>query len=184
MASPARDDGKSLSLMASALVVSFDDEVVSKVNHNDSSPREWVLRPDYFPTWVGRHPLGKNVFAFKARLNQDQTQKDFEKVDKKLDFCQKLPVGRQSAVSGGWVLIEGLFRGGRVLRWAAPKISLHQGASRKWGGSTLFVKTKYQLADIFTKALGREGLDFLINKLGMRSMSPETLKSMAEEEDE
>ncbi|GJX04402.1 retrovirus-related pol polyprotein from transposon TNT 1-94 [Tanacetum coccineum] len=63
-------------------------------------------------------------------------------------------------------------------------ISLHQGASRKWGGSTLFVKTKYQLADIFTKALGREGLDFLINKLGMRSMSPETLKSMAEEEDE
>ncbi|GJT58351.1 retrovirus-related pol polyprotein from transposon TNT 1-94 [Tanacetum coccineum] len=38
-----------------------------------------------------------------------------------------------------------------------------------------FVKTEYQLADIFTKALGRERLDFLINKLGMRSMSPETL---------
>ncbi|GJZ14454.1 uncharacterized mitochondrial protein-like protein [Tanacetum coccineum] len=47
-----------------------------------------------------------------------------------------------------------------------------------------FVRTKYQLADIFTKALGRERLDFLINKLGMRSMSPETLKSLAEEEDE
>ncbi|GJY32578.1 hypothetical protein Tco_0417047, partial [Tanacetum coccineum] len=40
------------------------------------------------------------------------------------------------------------------------------------------------LADMFTKALGREGLDFLINKLGMRSMSPEMQKSMAEEEDE
>ncbi|GKE18150.1 hypothetical protein Tco_1425727 [Tanacetum coccineum] len=35
-----------------------------------------------------------------------------------------------------------------------------------------FVRTEYQLADIFTKALGRERLDFLINKLGMRSMSP------------
>ncbi|GJV86510.1 retrovirus-related pol polyprotein from transposon TNT 1-94 [Tanacetum coccineum] len=35
-----------------------------------------------------------------------------------------------------------------------------------------FVKTEYPLVDIFTKALGRERLDFLINKLGMRSMSP------------
>ncbi|GJW40173.1 retrovirus-related pol polyprotein from transposon TNT 1-94 [Tanacetum coccineum] len=46
------------------------------------------------------------------------------------------------------------------------------------------VKTKYQLTYIFTKALGRERLDFLINKLGMRSMSPEALKSLADEEDE
>ncbi|GJY31973.1 retrovirus-related pol polyprotein from transposon TNT 1-94 [Tanacetum coccineum] len=47
-----------------------------------------------------------------------------------------------------------------------------------------FVRTEYQLADIFTKALGRERLKFLINKLGMRSMSPETLKRLAEEEEE
>ncbi|GKC40169.1 hypothetical protein Tco_1052553 [Tanacetum coccineum] len=47
-----------------------------------------------------------------------------------------------------------------------------------------FVRTEYQLADIFTKALGRERLDFLINKLGMRSMSPEMLKRLAEEEEE
>ncbi|GJS00779.1 hypothetical protein Tco_0317287 [Tanacetum coccineum] len=46
-----------------------------------------------------------------------------------------------------------------------------------------FVRTEYQLADIFTKALGRERLDFIINKLGMRSMSPETLKSLVEEEE-
>ncbi|GJZ24505.1 hypothetical protein Tco_0561964 [Tanacetum coccineum] len=32
-----------------------------------------------------------------------------------------------------------------------------------------FVRIEYQLADIFTKALGRERLDFLINKLGMKS---------------
>ncbi|GJR18261.1 retrovirus-related pol polyprotein from transposon TNT 1-94 [Tanacetum coccineum] len=35
-----------------------------------------------------------------------------------------------------------------------------------------FVKTKYQLADIFTKSLPRERFKFLINKLGMKSMSP------------
>ncbi|GJZ48901.1 hypothetical protein Tco_0603091 [Tanacetum coccineum] len=44
-----------------------------------------------------------------------------------------------------------------------------------------FVRTDYQLADIFTKALGRERLAFLIDKLGMKSMSPKTLKCLAEE---
>ncbi|GJZ65060.1 retrovirus-related pol polyprotein from transposon TNT 1-94 [Tanacetum coccineum] len=39
------------------------------------------------------------------------------------------------------------------------------------------------LEDIFTKASGRERLEFLINKLGMRSMSPKTLKRLAEEEE-
>nr|GEY40732.1 hypothetical protein [Tanacetum cinerariifolium] len=47
-----------------------------------------------------------------------------------------------------------------------------------------FVRTEYQLANIFTKALGRERLEFLINKLGMRSMSPETLKRLAEESEQ
>ncbi|GKF48512.1 hypothetical protein Tco_0141763 [Tanacetum coccineum] len=47
-----------------------------------------------------------------------------------------------------------------------------------------FVNTEYQLADIFTKALGREIIEFLINKLGMRSFMPETLKQLADEVDE
>ncbi|GJV72476.1 hypothetical protein Tco_1492471 [Tanacetum coccineum] len=47
-----------------------------------------------------------------------------------------------------------------------------------------FVRIEYQLADIFTKPLARERLEFLINKLGMRSMSPETLKKLADEEEE
>ncbi|GKA86068.1 hypothetical protein Tco_0807779 [Tanacetum coccineum] len=47
-----------------------------------------------------------------------------------------------------------------------------------------FVQTEYQLADIFTKPLPRERFNFLIEKLGMRSMSPESLKRLAEEEDE
>nr|GEX15633.1 integrase, catalytic region, zinc finger, CCHC-type, peptidase aspartic, catalytic [Tanacetum cinerariifolium] len=47
-----------------------------------------------------------------------------------------------------------------------------------------FVNTKYQLADLFTKALGRERIEFLINKLGMRSFTPETLKQLTDEVDE
>ncbi|GJT74223.1 hypothetical protein Tco_1040948 [Tanacetum coccineum] len=47
-----------------------------------------------------------------------------------------------------------------------------------------FVNTEYQLADIFTKSLGRERIEFLINKLGMRSFTPETLKKLADDVDE
>nr|GFB55577.1 retrovirus-related Pol polyprotein from transposon TNT 1-94 [Tanacetum cinerariifolium] len=47
-----------------------------------------------------------------------------------------------------------------------------------------FVWTEYQLADIFTKPLPRERFNFLIEKLGMKRMSPKTLECLAEETDE
>ncbi|GKC94445.1 hypothetical protein Tco_1159887 [Tanacetum coccineum] len=47
-----------------------------------------------------------------------------------------------------------------------------------------FVRTEYQLADIFTKPFPRERFNFLIEKLGMRSMTPKTLKRLAEKTDE
>ncbi|GKB90195.1 retrovirus-related pol polyprotein from transposon TNT 1-94 [Tanacetum coccineum] len=47
-----------------------------------------------------------------------------------------------------------------------------------------FVRTKYQLADIFTKALCRERVEFLIDKLGMKSFTLETLKELADEAEE
>ncbi|GKC37698.1 retrovirus-related pol polyprotein from transposon TNT 1-94, partial [Tanacetum coccineum] len=47
-----------------------------------------------------------------------------------------------------------------------------------------FVITEYQLADIFTKALCRERIKFLIDKLRMRSFTPETLKELADEAEE
>ncbi|GJY01126.1 retrovirus-related pol polyprotein from transposon TNT 1-94 [Tanacetum coccineum] len=47
-----------------------------------------------------------------------------------------------------------------------------------------FVNTEYQLADIFTKSLGRERIEFLINKLGMQSFTSKTLKQLADEAEE
>ncbi|GJZ59443.1 retrovirus-related pol polyprotein from transposon TNT 1-94 [Tanacetum coccineum] len=41
-----------------------------------------------------------------------------------------------------------------------------------------------QLVNIFTKALCRERIEFLINKLGMQSSTPETLKQLADEAEE
>ncbi|GJY58095.1 hypothetical protein Tco_0457987 [Tanacetum coccineum] len=47
-----------------------------------------------------------------------------------------------------------------------------------------FVTTDYQLADIFTKALPREWFEFLLPRLGMKSMTLETLKRLQEGEEE
>ncbi|GJZ85323.1 retrovirus-related pol polyprotein from transposon TNT 1-94 [Tanacetum coccineum] len=47
-----------------------------------------------------------------------------------------------------------------------------------------FVTTDYQLVDIFTKALPRDRFEFLLPRLGMKSMSSKTLKRLQEEEDD
>nr|GEU87617.1 hypothetical protein [Tanacetum cinerariifolium] len=47
-----------------------------------------------------------------------------------------------------------------------------------------FVAMDYQLADIFTKALPRKQFEFLLPRLGMKSMTPETLKLLQEGEEE
>ncbi|GJT70978.1 retrovirus-related pol polyprotein from transposon TNT 1-94 [Tanacetum coccineum] len=46
------------------------------------------------------------------------------------------------------------------------------------------IDTEYQLADYFTKPLPRERFNCLIEKLGIKSMSPEMLKRLTEEQDE
>ncbi|GJR77991.1 retrovirus-related pol polyprotein from transposon TNT 1-94 [Tanacetum coccineum] len=47
-----------------------------------------------------------------------------------------------------------------------------------------FVRTEYQLADIFTKALPRARFEFILPRLGMKSMTPETLKRLQDDKDE
>ncbi|GKF04993.1 reverse transcriptase domain-containing protein [Tanacetum coccineum] len=47
-----------------------------------------------------------------------------------------------------------------------------------------FMSTDYQLADIFPKALPRERFEFLLPRLGMKSMSSETPKHLQEGEEE
>ena len=47
-----------------------------------------------------------------------------------------------------------------------------------------FVKSEFQLADIFTKALARERFEFILPRLGMKSLTPDTLKRLQEESEE
>ncbi|GJW93638.1 hypothetical protein Tco_0173310 [Tanacetum coccineum] len=65
-----------------------------------------------------------------------------------------------------------------------PIFHVIKGSCRNGVVELYFVNTGYQLADIFTKALGRERIEFLINKLGMRSFTSETLKQLADEAEE
>ncbi|GKC36545.1 hypothetical protein Tco_1048929 [Tanacetum coccineum] len=41
-----------------------------------------------------------------------------------------------------------------------------------------FVRTEYQLPNIFTEALPRERFEFILPRLGIKSMKPETLKRL------
>ncbi|GJX01290.1 hypothetical protein Tco_0185203 [Tanacetum coccineum] len=47
-----------------------------------------------------------------------------------------------------------------------------------------FVRTEYQLADIFTKALPREQFEFILPRLSMKCMKPDTLKRLLEDQEE
>ncbi|GJS25129.1 retrovirus-related pol polyprotein from transposon TNT 1-94 [Tanacetum coccineum] len=61
----------------------------------------------------------------------------------------------------------------------------HSRARGKWMVETLLCGNKtYQQADILTKALPRERFEFLLPRLGMKSLTPETLKRLQEGEDE
>ncbi|GKA82321.1 hypothetical protein Tco_0789069 [Tanacetum coccineum] len=64
------------------------------------------------------------------------------------------------------------------------EIPFYQVATRKWSCGTLLRQNQNQLADIFTKALPRERFNFLIEKLGMRSLSLESLDRLTEGKDE
>nr|GEV25031.1 retrovirus-related Pol polyprotein from transposon TNT 1-94 [Tanacetum cinerariifolium] len=61
-----------------------------------------------------------------------------------------------------------------VVRYHFIKEHVEKGAFELY-----FVKTDYQLADIFTKALPADRFNYLVRRLGMRSLSPQELERLA-----
>nr|GEX95236.1 putative ribonuclease H-like domain-containing protein [Tanacetum cinerariifolium] len=76
------------------------------------------------------------------------------------------------------------FLGERLISWSSKRYHFIKEQVENEVIELYFVNTEYQLANLFTKALGRERIEFLINKLGMRSFTLETLKQLMNEEDE
>nr|GFB58301.1 retrovirus-related Pol polyprotein from transposon TNT 1-94 [Tanacetum cinerariifolium] len=60
-------------------------------------------------------------------------------------------------------------------------LSLHQREGQKGIVELFFVETKYQLADLFTKALLVERFQYLVKRLGMRCLTPAELEALANE---
>ncbi|GJX37764.1 integrase, catalytic region, zinc finger, CCHC-type containing protein [Tanacetum coccineum] len=86
---------------------------------------------------------------------------------------------QKSAAISSSTEAEYIAKSSRYIRFHFIKEQVENGVVELY-----FVNTEYQLADIFTKALCRERIEFLINKLGMRSFTPETLKQLADEAEE
>ncbi|GJU51250.1 hypothetical protein Tco_1220805 [Tanacetum coccineum] len=79
-----------------------------------------------------------------------------------------------SSTKAGYIALSGCY-----IRFHFIKKQVENGLVELY-----FVNMEYQLADIFTKALCKERIEFLINKLGIRSFTPETLKQLADEAEE
>nr|GEV83525.1 retrovirus-related Pol polyprotein from transposon TNT 1-94 [Tanacetum cinerariifolium] len=75
------------------------------------------------------------------------------------------------------------FLGERLISWLSKRYHFIKEQVENGVIELYFVNTEYQLADLFTKPLGRDRIAFLINKLGMRSFTLETLKQLMDEVD-
>ncbi|GJS00118.1 retrovirus-related pol polyprotein from transposon TNT 1-94 [Tanacetum coccineum] len=76
------------------------------------------------------------------------------------------------------------FLGNRLVSWSYKKQKTSTAIPLQVERKVVelyFVETKYQLADIFTKALPRERFATLLPLLGVKQMSPETLKELQDE---
>nr|GEU39756.1 integrase, catalytic region, zinc finger, CCHC-type, peptidase aspartic, catalytic [Tanacetum cinerariifolium] len=74
--------------------------------------------------------------------------------------------------------------GDRLVSWSSKRFHYIKDKVENEVVELYVSNTEYLLMDIFTKALCKERIEFFINKLGMRSFSPETLKQLADEVEE
>ncbi|GKC88994.1 retrovirus-related pol polyprotein from transposon TNT 1-94, partial [Tanacetum coccineum] len=113
----------------------------------------------------------------KSKLDEDLQKKPVDPTH----YCDADHAGCQDtkrSTSGSAQLL-----GDKLVSWSSKKKKSTAISSTKSEYIALS-RTEYQLADIFTKAFPRERFNFLIEKLGLKSMSPETLINLAEEEEE
>ncbi|GJT44057.1 hypothetical protein Tco_0952772 [Tanacetum coccineum] len=137
---------------------------------------------------------GKEKRAGTELIQENAKKQKWKMIKKKQSLnsvWKSFQMKKRKSTSGSMQLL-----GDRLVRWSSKKqnstaisnttaeyIAL-SGCLENGVVELYFVRTEYQLVDIFTKPLAREQLEFLIKKLGMQIMSPETLKKLADEEAE
>ncbi|GKB77978.1 retrovirus-related pol polyprotein from transposon TNT 1-94 [Tanacetum coccineum] len=76
------------------------------------------------------------------------------------------------------------FRGDKLVRWMSKKQDCTAMSSAKVENGIIelyFVRTKYQLAYMFTKALPEDRFQYLVRRIGMRCLTPAELEVLANE---
>nr|GEU58385.1 retrovirus-related Pol polyprotein from transposon TNT 1-94 [Tanacetum cinerariifolium] len=116
--------------------------------------------------------LGLQIFESPRGIFINQSKYALESL-KKYDFESCDPMDTPMVENPNWMRIK---KGKPLI----PHITMVENGVIK----LYFVNTEYQLADLFTKALGRDRIEFLINKLGMRSFTLETFQQLTDEVDE
>nr|GEW25645.1 retrovirus-related Pol polyprotein from transposon TNT 1-94 [Tanacetum cinerariifolium] len=88
----------------------------------------------------------------------------------------KIPIycDSKSAIAISYNLVQHLRTKHIAVRYHFKKEHVEKGTIELY-----FVKTDYQLADIFTKALLADRFNYLVSRLGMRNLSPKELERLA-----
>ncbi|GJZ23357.1 retrovirus-related pol polyprotein from transposon TNT 1-94 [Tanacetum coccineum] len=138
----------------------------------DEDTQGKVIDPTHY-----RSMVGTLMYLTSSRPDLDSTIALTAFADADHAACQDT----RRSTSGSMQLL-----GDRLVSWSSKRQKSTTISKQVENGvvELYFVRTEYQLADIFTKALCRERIEFLIDKLGMRSFTPETLKELADEAEE
>ncbi|GJS38128.1 retrovirus-related pol polyprotein from transposon TNT 1-94 [Tanacetum coccineum] len=125
----------------------------------------------------------------ESLLNQaNYALEDLKKYEMDLSDACRIDTNGGSIETGGILHADSSIRKDNAMSLTAYADAVHAGCQdsrrRKKSFELYFVETNYQLADILTKALPRERFEFLLPRLGMKSLTPETLKRLQEGNDE
>nr|GEW81863.1 retrovirus-related Pol polyprotein from transposon TNT 1-94 [Tanacetum cinerariifolium] len=191
-----------------ALTVSIvESKTIKEVMANSAwieAMQEELYQFDRLQVWeLVDKPFGKNViklkWLWKNKKDEDQTiirnkarivAKSYAR-EEGIDFEKSfVPVARLEAVliscidthkstSGG---IQ--FLGDKLVSWMSKKqdcTAMSSAELSTWRYLQVVLKTEYQLADMFTKALPEDRYKYLIRRIGMRCLTPAELEVLENE---
>ncbi|GJY33242.1 retrovirus-related pol polyprotein from transposon TNT 1-94 [Tanacetum coccineum] len=183
-------------IVAPAPAVSTGSPSSTNIDQDAPSPKEGIDFEEYFALMAKIEAI-RIFLAFDAHKNMIIYQ-----IDVKTTFLNGIlheevyvsqPDGFVDQYNPNHVhkLKKALYGLKQALRWALitwvskilDEVLLAQ-VERDSKAITFVTRSTTSVADIFTKALCREKINFLIDKLGMRSFTLETLKQLADEAEE
>ncbi|GJX17690.1 retrovirus-related pol polyprotein from transposon TNT 1-94 [Tanacetum coccineum] len=159
----------------------------------DEDPQGKSVDPTHYRSMVGtfmyltsNRPDLVYAICMCARYQACPAEKHLHALEESFDIYEEPLIGEYDLLAGhqkGKKALQYPVQKLNILPYLAVVLKYHFIKEQVENGvvELYIVRTKYQLAYIFTKALCRERIEFLIDKLWMRSFTPETRKELADE---